>query len=151
MHKNAASGQENLQCTDATVLFDGVCNLCDGLVQFIIRHDPQARLRLAALQSAAGRGFLQRCGRPSDDFDTMVFLEAGRAYFKSTAALRVARYLQWPWPVLSLGLVVPPFVRDWCYDRVSQNRYRIFGKKETCMVPTPDVQLRFLTQPCKKA
>jgi predicted DCC family thiol-disulfide oxidoreductase YuxK len=145
MDKNASSWHANPPCADAIVLFDGICNICDGLVQFIIRHDPQAQLRLAALQSAVGKGYLQWCGLPSDDFDTMVFIEAGRAYFKSTAALRVARYLRWPWPVLSLGLVVPFFVRDWCYDRVAQNRYRIFGKKETCMMPTPETQKRFLT------
>jgi predicted DCC family thiol-disulfide oxidoreductase YuxK len=144
MHKTASSWPANIRRTDAIVLFDGVCILCDGLVQFIIRHDRKPRLRLAALQSAAGKVLLQWCGRPLDDFDTMVFIEGGRPYFKSSAALRVARYLQWPWPVVSLGLVVPPFVRDWCYDRIAQNRYRIFGKQETCMMPTPEIKERFL-------
>jgi predicted DCC family thiol-disulfide oxidoreductase YuxK len=131
-------------CQDSVVLFDGVCNLCNGMVQFVIRHDKAARLRLAALQSPAGQVLLQWWKKPLDDFDTMVFIECGRVYVKSTAILRITRFLEWPWPLASLALVIPVFLRDWCYDRVAGNRYLLFGRRETCMMPTPDLLQRFL-------
>ena len=129
---------------DRVVLFDGVCNLCNGWVRFLIARDPAARLRLASVQSDAGRAILAWCGLPVDHFDTMVFVEAGRAYTKSTAFLRVVRYFPRPWPWLSWGLVVPRPLRDWLYDRVALNRYRLFGRQEVCMLPTPEIRSRFL-------
>jgi predicted DCC family thiol-disulfide oxidoreductase YuxK len=144
MARHAGVWPHNVNRQDAIVLFDGVCHLCNGLVQFVIRRDKSVRLRLAALQSPAGQALLQWCGMPLDDFDTMVFVDGGHTYFKSSAILRLARYLPWPWPCLSLALVVPPFLRDWFYDRVAQNRYRLFGREETCMMPAPDLQKRFL-------
>lgn len=130
--------------TDCVVLFDGVCNLCNGWVRFLIARDRQARLRLASVQSEAGQAILAACGLPTDQFDTMLFLEKGRAYVKSTAFLRVVRYFPWPWPLLSAGRIVPRPVRDWLYDRVALNRYALFGRQEVCMVPTPDLRQRFL-------
>jgi predicted DCC family thiol-disulfide oxidoreductase YuxK len=129
---------------DCVVLFDGVCNLCNGLVRFLIARDRQARLRLASVQSDAGQAILAACELPTDEYDTMVFLERGRAYVKSTAFLRVVRYFPWPWPLLSAGLLVPRPVRDWLYDRVALNRYALFGRQEVCMVPTPEIRKRFL-------
>jgi predicted DCC family thiol-disulfide oxidoreductase YuxK len=129
---------------ESVVLFDGVCNLCNGAVQFLIRHDPLGRLRLAALQSPAGQALLRWCHKPLDDFDTMVFVEDSRVYVKSTAVLRITRYLTWPWPLLSLMLALPVMLRDWAYACVAGNRYRLFGRHETCMMPTPDVVKRFL-------
>lgn len=129
---------------DRVVLFDGVCNLCNGLVRFLIQRDRGARLRLASLQSEAGQAILVWCGLPVDDFDTMAFVEAGQAYLKSTAFLRVVRYLSQPWPWLSGGLLVPRPLRDWLYDRVAGNRYRWFGRQESCMLPTPEIRSRFL-------
>ena len=114
-------------------------------MQFVIRHDRDARLRLASLQSPSGQALLQWCGQPLDDFDTMVFIERGKAFFKSTAVLRISRYFPWPWPLVSLALAIPPFFRDWWYDRVAGNRYRLFGRQETCMMPTPELKRRFLT------
>jgi predicted DCC family thiol-disulfide oxidoreductase YuxK len=145
MSKSASTWPANVNRTDAIVLFDGVCNLCNWMVQFVIRHDPDARLRLAALQSPQGQALLAWCGQMLNDFDTMVFVECGRAYFKSTAVLRIARYLSWPWPCLSLALAIPQFGRDWCYDCVARNRYGVFGRRASCMVPTPEIQRRFLT------
>jgi len=145
MAKPASPWPTNVNREAAIVLFDGVCNLCNGLVRFLIVRDKGARLRLAALQSPPGQALLRWCGQPLDDFDTIVFVEDGRAYFKSTAVLRMVRLLPWPWPCLSLALVIPPFVRDGCYDCVAQDRYHFFGRKQTCMVPTPDSQRRFLT------
>jgi predicted DCC family thiol-disulfide oxidoreductase YuxK len=129
---------------DRVVLFDGVCNLCNGLVRFLIQRDRGARLRLASVQSEAGQAILAWCGLPLDNFDTMVFVEAGQAYPKSTAFLRVVRYLPQPWPWLSWGLLVPRPLRDWLYDRVARNRYRWFGRQESCMLPTPEIRSRFL-------
>lgn len=129
---------------DRVVLFDGVCNLCNGSVRFLIARDPGARLRLASAQSAAGQAILAWCGLPVDHFDTMVFVEGGQAFMKSTAFLRVVRYLSWPWPWLSWGLLVPRPLRDWLYDRIALNRYRLFGRQEICMVPTPEIRSRFL-------
>jgi predicted DCC family thiol-disulfide oxidoreductase YuxK len=129
---------------DRTLLFDGVCNLCNGWVRFVIARDPAARLRLAAVQSPAGQAILAACGLSTEDFDTMVFVEDGKAYLKSAAFLRAVRYLSFPWPWLAAGLAVPRPLRDWLYDRVASNRYRLFGRQESCMMPTPEIRSRFL-------
>jgi predicted DCC family thiol-disulfide oxidoreductase YuxK len=129
---------------DRVVLFDGVCNVCSAWVQFLIARDPHARFRLASLQSPPGQAILAWCGLPTDEFDTMVFVEGGKAYFKSTAFLRVVRHFPWPWPLLSLAVAMPAFLRDWVYDRVALNRYALFGRREMCLVPTPDIRKRFL-------
>ena len=126
------------------VLFDGVCNLCNGLVRFLIQRDKPGRLRLASLQSNAGQALLHWANQPLDDFDTMVLIEQGRPYFKSTAVLKIARHLPWPWPLLSLALFVPRILRDFCYDIIATNRYRIFGRTETCMLPTADIRAPLL-------
>jgi predicted DCC family thiol-disulfide oxidoreductase YuxK len=129
---------------ERVVLFDGVCNVCNAWVQFLIARDPKAQFRLASVQSPAGQGVLAWCGLPSDEFDTMVLVEDGKAYFQSTAFLRIVRRLTWPWPLLSLGIVAPVFVRDWLYDRLARNRYALFGKRESCLMPTPAIRSRFL-------
>jgi predicted DCC family thiol-disulfide oxidoreductase YuxK len=145
MLENAKAWPAAVDPLDTIVLFDGVCHLCSGLVQFVVRRDTAGGVRLAALQSPKGQALLAWCGLPLDDFDTMVLLEQGHAYFKSSAMLRLMRHLAWPWPLLSLALVVPPFLRDWLYDRIARNRYRLFGRDETCMMPTPELGRRFLT------
>jgi predicted DCC family thiol-disulfide oxidoreductase YuxK len=129
---------------DRVLLFDGVCNVCNGWVRFVIQRDPQARFRFASVQSPAGQAILEWCGLPTETFDTMVFVEDGRAFFKSTAFLRAVRHLRRPWPWLSWGLAVPRPVRDWLYDRLARNRYRLFGRQESCMIPTPEIRSRFL-------
>ena len=129
---------------DRIVLFDGVCNFCNGSVKFLIAHDPHARLRLASMQSPTGQALLAWCGLPLDDFDTMAFLEEGRVFVKSTAILRLVRYISWPWPLLSLGILFPRFLRDWLYDNLARNRYAWFGRSESCLVPSADVRKRFV-------
>lgn len=114
-------------------MFDGVCNLCNGLVQFIIRRDPHARLHFAAMTSFSA--------------DTLVLLEHGRRYDRSDAVLRILRQLRAPWPLLFVFIVVPRPIRDWMYDVVARRRYRWFGRRETCMVPTPELRARFLETP----
>ena len=121
---------------ERVVLFDGVCNLCNGLVQFIIRRDPHARFQFAAMTSFAA--------------DTIVLVEDGRRYERSAAVLRIARRLRAPWPVLFALIVVPRPVRDWAYDFVARRRYRWFGRRETCMVPTPELRARFVEYPSER-
>lgn len=122
------------------VLFDGVCNLCNGAVRFILARDPAAGFRFASLQSEAARRFL-RAGRPAE---TIVLLEAGKTYTKSTAALRIARRLRFPWPILYAFVAVPHPLRDLIYDWVARHRYAWFGKRDVCMVPAPELRGRFL-------
>ena len=127
------------------MLFDGVCNLCNAVTRFVIQHDPSpGRFRFAALQSATGQRLLREHGLPTDDFDGFVLVEDGRASLRSTAALRVLKRLGLPWSLLWLLILVPRPLRDPVYGWIARNRYRWFGKREACMVPTPDVRARFL-------
>lgn len=141
---------------DPVVLFDGTCNFCDGAVQFVIDHERGSDLKFAALQSDAGRDLLERVASPEEarllqhgatgdgDPDSMALVEGGRVYTHSSAALRMARYLRWPWRGLGVFIVVPRFVRDMVYRWIARNRYRWFGKTDTCRVPTPELRARFL-------
>ena len=131
--------------TSSIILFDGVCNLCNRSVQFILRRDPRGRFRFAAIQSEAGQRILRERGLPAEGVGSIVLLEGGVLYTKSTAGLRIARGLTPPWPLLSLFLIVPRFLRDPVYRLIARNRYRFFGKQEACMLPTPDTRARFLT------
>ncbi len=128
------------------VLFDGICNLCSGFVRFIVERDPAAHFRFASLQSEAGRALMREHGLEIGEVDptSVVLVEDGRAYQRSTAALRIARRLRFPWPLFAAFVVVPRFVRDVVYDFVARHRYRWFGKKDVCMVPTPELRARFL-------
>jgi predicted DCC family thiol-disulfide oxidoreductase YuxK len=127
------------------LLFDGICNLCNGMVAFVIARDPGARFRFGALQSDAARTLLSRVSAPQPLPDSIVLLEDGRIYTKSTAAIRIARGLRFPWPLVGVFLVVPRPVRDWVYDAVARNRYRWFGRRDVCMMPTADLQRRFIS------
>jgi predicted DCC family thiol-disulfide oxidoreductase YuxK len=122
------------------VLFDGICNLCNGAVRFIIARDPAAHFRLAALQSEAAR----RLWGEDPPVESIVLVEAGVTYTKSTAVLRIVRGLRFPWPLLSAFMVVPRRLRDAIYDWIARHRYRWFGKREVCMLPTPEIRGRFL-------
>jgi len=127
-----------------TILFDGVCNLCNGFVRFVVRRDPAARFRLAALQSPAAAALLREAGVASPLPDSVILVEDGRVYLRSGAALRIARGLRFPWPLAYAAIVVPRFIRDRVYDAVAARRYRWFGRRDVCMVPTPELQKRFL-------
>jgi predicted DCC family thiol-disulfide oxidoreductase YuxK len=127
------------------VLFDGVCNLCNGAVVFIIKRDPQGLFRFATLQSDAPESLLRRIGARRDALpDSMALIERGSVYARSTAALRIARRLRFPWPLLYALIIVPRPLRDWIYDLVARRRYHWFGKRAECMVPTPELRRRFL-------
>ena len=126
------------------LLFDGICNLCNGWVQFVIRHDPAGKFRFAALQSAKGQQLLKQYGLPHEHFTTLVLIENGQVYTRSSAALRIAKQLSGAWPMLYGFAVVPAFLRDGVYNLVAGNRYAWFGKQESCMLPTPELKARFL-------
>ena len=130
--------------SSGTILFDGVCNLCNGFVQFVIRRDAAAYFRFAALQSEEGQKLLKDHGLPTQKFSTILLLENGQLYTQSTAALRIFRKLGLGWKLLSLLRVVPAFLRNPLYNFVSRNRYRWFGQRESCMLPTPELKTRFL-------
>ena len=126
------------------ILFDGVCNLCNGFVQFVIARDPQAHFRFASLQSKAAAALLNGRIRNGPVPDSVLLVEDGRTYTQSTAALRVARGLGFPWNLSYGFIIVPKLLRDVVYDWVARNRYEWFGKRDVCMVPTPDLRDRFL-------
>jgi predicted DCC family thiol-disulfide oxidoreductase YuxK len=127
------------------ILFDGVCNFCNASVQFIIRRDPRQRFRFGALQSEPGQALLKQHGiTPTADLQSVVLIENGRLYTHSTAALRIARQLSGAWPLLYGFIIVPRPIRDWVYAFVARNRYRWFGKKEACSIPTPEQRALFI-------
>jgi predicted DCC family thiol-disulfide oxidoreductase YuxK len=126
------------------VLYDGVCGLCDRSVQLILRNDRRGRFRFAALQSRAGRALLEKFGLSPEVLDSVVLVQDGRAWRKSRAALRIARRMAAPWPLLWPLIVIPSPVADLFYDLLAKNRYRIFGKLDACMIPPPEVRARFL-------
>jgi predicted DCC family thiol-disulfide oxidoreductase YuxK len=127
------------------VLYDGVCGLCNRSVQLILRNDRRGRFRFAALQSDTGRALLEKFGLPPEALDSVVLVEGGRAWRKSRAALRIARRMDAPWPLLWPLMIVPRPVGDFLYGLVAKNRYRIFGKLDACMIPPPEVRARFLS------
>jgi predicted DCC family thiol-disulfide oxidoreductase YuxK len=126
------------------LLFDGVCNLCNSSVQFIIERDPNARFRFASLQSEEGQALLSRFENCPADLSSVVLVQDEQLYARSEAALRVARQLGGGWSLLYAFIVVPRPIRDAVYDWIARNRYRWFGKKDACMIPSPDLKSRFL-------
>jgi predicted DCC family thiol-disulfide oxidoreductase YuxK len=139
----------------AVVLFDGVCNFCDASVNFVIGHDPEGYFKFAPLQSEAGKKLAAEHGlraesneKPAGDLipiDSVILVEDGKAYTHSTAALRIARRLGGVWSMFYGLIVVPKPVRDFFYRMFARYRYRMFGRKDECTLPTPEVRARFLT------
>lgn len=128
---------------DGTVLYDGVCVLCSAWFRFVATRDPQARFRFTAIQSEYGRWLARRLGIDPDNPETNAVIVDGRAYLRSDAAIQVLHRLpRWSWAALALA--VPRSVRDWAYDRIARNRYRLFGRTETCMVPDRDLARHIL-------
>jgi len=126
------------------ILFDGECNFCDASVQFIIKRDPYEYFQFAALKSETGVQLAKEYHIP-DDVDSMVLIENGKTYMKSSAALRIAKKLDGLWHLAFLFILVPAPVRDAVYDFVARNRYKWFGKKEeACMLPSPAERKRFI-------
>lgn len=126
------------------IVFDGVCNWCNAWVDFTIARDPQRMFKFGTLQSAKGQQALNDLRLPRDDFETFLFLEQGRVFTKSTAALRILRQLPGLRPLFYLGIVIPRPLRDALYEYVARRRYRWMGKATTCRVPTPAERDRFV-------
>jgi predicted DCC family thiol-disulfide oxidoreductase YuxK len=127
------------------ILFDGVCNLCNSFVQYVINRDKKDQFRFAALQSDLGQEILQHIGVDTSSVDSIVLYEPGRAYYvKSDAALEIGRNLSGVSFMASALRVLPIGVRNWGYDFVAKNRYKWYGKKDQCMIPTPELKEKFL-------
>ena len=126
------------------ILFDGICNFCNSTVNFVIKRNKRTVIRFATLQSGIGQKLLQEHHIPVEVMQSFVFIENGIAYSRSTAALKVCRYLNGLWPLCYGLIIVPKFIRDGVYNWIAKNRYKWFGVRQECMIPTPDVQDRFL-------
>jgi predicted DCC family thiol-disulfide oxidoreductase YuxK len=132
------------QPSQPILFFDGVCNLCNAAVTFVIERDPTVHFRFASLQSDMGRDVLKQLGQSPEHFDSFILWENGLFYERSTAALLVARRLSGAWPLLYSFMIVPKPIRDAVYGFIARNRYRWFGKRDACMLPTPELKTRFL-------
>lgn len=129
------------------IFFDGICNLCNASVIFIIRHDKRGHFKFASLQSDFANDFLKKQGLMADDKnlpDSLVLVQENRIYFKSEAALEIAKQLSGIWKGLIIFRIIPRPLRDRLYDVVARNRYKWFGKRQSCMVPVPEISERFL-------
>jgi predicted DCC family thiol-disulfide oxidoreductase YuxK len=127
------------------LLFDGVCHFCNHTVQFVIRHDKREKFRFAALQSSSGQKLLKKFDLPTNDFDSFVMITNNTFYTKSTAALQVCLVLGGLWRILYVLKVLPKPLRDGIYTILAKNRYKWFGKEESCMIPSPELRKRFLS------
>ena len=126
------------------ILFDGVCNLCNGLVRFIIKRDPEAKFRFASLQSESGQSILYKLGLDQSNFDSVIYIKGDNYFIKSSAGLNVLNDIGGIWKMFFLFIIIPKFIRDFFYDIISKSRYKIFGKRESCMIPTSEIKQRFL-------
>lgn len=133
-----------IQADERVVLFDGVCKLCSGWAKYLIRHDIEQRFRLASVQSKEGQALLEWGGLPLDHFDSMALIENGQMLLRSDAVLRIFAQLPGPWRYLKWLRLIPRPVRDWCYNRIALNRYRLFGRYDQCLLPSADHARRFL-------
>jgi predicted DCC family thiol-disulfide oxidoreductase YuxK len=133
--------------TDRPVLiFDGVCELCNSSVNFILRWEKRPEILFTANQNAPGRALLQQYGKDPDAVSTIYFVEDGKIYHQSAAIMRITRRLRFPWFLGYAFIIVPRFIRDFFYKLIAKNRYRLFGQKDTCRIPTPEEMARFLLE-----
>lgn len=128
------------------VIFDGLCNLCIHSVRFILKREADSNLHFVPIQSPAGARLLRQFEFDPENVRTFVLVANGRIHVKSDAALEIARHFRWPWRALTVIRFVPRPIRNWLYDRVARNRYRWFGRNETCVVPTPELRTRFMVE-----
>ena len=129
------------------ILFDGVCNLCNGAINFIIKRDKHKVFVYASLQSEIGQKLIAERNINTQEIDSILLIDPGIAYYhKSTAALQIAKHLRGGYPLLSVFFILPKFFRDWVYDIIARNRYKWFGKKDSCMIPTPELKALFIDQ-----
>jgi len=128
------------------ILFDGVCNLCNSSVQYIIKNDKKNRFMFAPLQSEAGKQIIEKFNIDTTQVDSIILYNPDKdnINYKSTAALKVASQLGFPTNILSVFLIIPSFISNWVYDYIAKNRYKWYGKKDACMIPTPELKSKFL-------
>lgn len=126
------------------ILFDGICNLCNRSVQFVIRQDKKVQFKFASLQSDAGQSLLLKGNFATKKLDSFVLISEGQYFTQSTAALKVLKLLGGRWAALYVFILVPAFIRNAVYNLISKNRYRWFGKREECMLPSLELKKRFL-------
>ena len=129
----------------AIILFDGVCNFCNGSVNFIIERDEKNYIKFAPLQSEIGQKLLDEHGIDKTETDSVVLVENGKAFTHSTAALKVAQKLDGAWSWFYLFIIIPKPIRDFFYKTFAKYRYKLFGKTDACMMPTPEIRARFLS------
>jgi predicted DCC family thiol-disulfide oxidoreductase YuxK len=128
----------------SVILFDAVCNLCNTSVQYVIKHDPKAFFTFASLQGETGQTLLKKYGLSADDLNSFVLIQNDKALTRSAAALTVARQLDGLSKLLYGFIIVPAFIRDGVYNMIAKNRYKWFGKRDSCMIPSPELNSRFL-------
>lgn len=126
------------------ILFDGVCNLCNGFVNFLIPRDKDNQFIFSSLQSDKAHELLKELNYSSEKISSVLLIENGNLFSRSAAVLRIFRKMRGLWPVLYIFILVPGFLRDPLYDLIARNRYRLFGKKESCMIPTAELKTRFI-------
>jgi predicted DCC family thiol-disulfide oxidoreductase YuxK len=134
----------NIEVKEAVILFDGVCNLCNGAVNFIIDRDTQNTFKFASLQSDTARELLKDASIKPENLDSIVMIHDGQVFTKSAAAFRIANYLSGGWILLRIFSVLPLLITDGVYDIIAKNRYSWFGKRDVCRIPTPALKNRFL-------
>ena len=127
------------------ILFDGVCNLCNSSVQYVIKHDKKHQFMFTALQSEAGKEVIEAYNIDTKKTDSILLYTPEKGIdYKSTAALKIASQLGFPQNLMNVFFIIPPFIRNWVYDYIAKNRYKWYGKKDACMIPTPELKSRFL-------
>ena len=134
MHKNETN----------ILLFDGVCNLCISVVNFIIKKDTKGKFKFAALQSESGQALLNKFGLSTKDFNSFIFISGDKYFIKSSAVLHVLKELRIVWILFYIFIVIPRPIRDFMYSIIAKTRYTIFGKQNTCFIPSPDIKRKFL-------
>ena len=126
------------------ILFDGVCNLCNNAITFVIQRDKKDVFRYAPLQSNIGKLLTNKHNIDTSKVDSILLIDSDSAFVKATAALKISRHLTGGYPLMQAFYIIPPFIRNWVYDYIAKNRYKWFGKKDACMIPTPDLKSKFL-------
>lgn len=130
----------------SVILFDGICPLCILSIQFIIKHDVNKIFRFASLQSSFANNELSKNSIPSKEISTIILIEENKVYTKSTAALKIAKQLNGIWKIFYLFIFIPPFIRNFIYDIIANNRYKWFGKKESCWFPSAALEDLFINE-----
>jgi len=135
---------DNIPSDQRIVLYDGVCKLCNGWVNFLLRYDKTRSVRLAAVQTSKGKALLEAAGMSPDEINTIVLLDRGQVYLRAEAIFRVMKEMPWPWRAFSVLRFFPKFISDRCYNLIAKNRYRLFGRFDACQKPQADYPGRFI-------